>query len=134
MPLVSNPSIPTHRFMLYVTNSWYDPDKEKAASEKLLDMGCDVMAQHCDTPYPQTLAQERGVYGIGYNSDMSKETPDSCLTSVHLELECLLYFRRQKHYQWHMGRKQLLWWYGRRTRRYNQSRIVRCRWYTGKSR
>lgn len=65
-----------------VTNSWYDPDKEKAASEKLLDMGCDVMAQHCDTPYPQTLAQERGVYGIGYNSDMSKETPDSCLTSV----------------------------------------------------
>ena len=30
------------------------------------------MAQHCDTPYPQTLAQERGVYGIGYNSDMSK--------------------------------------------------------------
>lgn len=40
------------------------------------------MAQHCDTPYPQTLAQERGVYGIGYNSDMSKETPDACLTSV----------------------------------------------------
>ena len=65
-----------------VTNSWYDPDKEKAASEKLLDMGCDVMTQHCDTAYPQTLAQERGVYGIGYNSDMSKETPDSCLTSV----------------------------------------------------
>ena len=65
-----------------VTNSWYDPDKEKAASEQLLDMGCDVMAQHCDTAYPQTLAQDRGVYGIGYNSDMSKETPDSCLTSV----------------------------------------------------
>ena len=65
-----------------VTNSWYDPEKEEAASRQLLDMGCDVMAQHCDTPYPQTLAQERGVYGIGYNSDMSKETPDSCLTSV----------------------------------------------------
>ena len=65
-----------------VTNSWYDPEKEEAASRQLLDMGCDVMAQHCDTDYPQTLAQERGVYGIGYNSDMSKETPDSCLTSV----------------------------------------------------
>ena len=48
----------------------------------MLSMGCDVMAQHCDTAYPQTLAQEKGVYGIGYNSDMSKETPDSCLTSV----------------------------------------------------
>jgi basic membrane protein A len=65
-----------------VTNSWYDPDAEEAASRTLLDMGCDVMAQHCDTPYPQTLAQEYGVYGIGYNSDMSKETPDSCLCSV----------------------------------------------------
>lgn len=65
-----------------VTNSWFDPDAEKAAAEELLDMGCDVMSQHCDTPYPQTLAQERGVYGIGYNSDMSKETPDSCLCSV----------------------------------------------------
>ncbi|MDD6491745.1 MAG: BMP family ABC transporter substrate-binding protein [Firmicutes bacterium] len=65
-----------------VTNSWFDPEAEKAATEELLDMGCDVMSQHCDTPYPQTLAQERGVYGIGYNSDMSKETPDSCLCSV----------------------------------------------------
>lgn len=65
-----------------VTNSWFDPEAEEEASHTLLDMGCDVMAQHCDTPYPQTLAQERGVYGIGYNSDMSKETPDSCLCSV----------------------------------------------------
>lgn len=65
-----------------VTNSWYDPEKEEEASRTLLDLGCDVMTQHCDTPYPQTLAQEYGVYGIGYNSDMSKETPDSCLTSV----------------------------------------------------
>lgn len=73
---------PDAKINVIVTNSWYDPEKEEAASRQLLDMGCDVMAQHCDTPYPQTLAQERGVYGIGYNSDMSKETPDSCLTSV----------------------------------------------------
>ncbi len=73
---------PDAKIYVVVTNSWYDPDKEKAASEQLLDMGCDVMAQHCDTAYPQTLAQDRGVYGIGYNSDISKETPNSCLTSV----------------------------------------------------
>ena len=65
-----------------VTNSWYDPEGEAAASEELLKMGCDVMAQHCDTAYPQTMAQDAGVYGIGYNSDMRKETPDSCLCSV----------------------------------------------------
>ena len=73
---------PKAKIYVDVTNSWYDEKKEKKASERLLNMGCDVMTQHCDTPYPQTLAQEKGVYGIGYHSDMSKETPDSCLTSV----------------------------------------------------
>ena len=73
---------PDARIYVVVTNSWYDPEKEEAASRTLLDMGCDVMSQHCDTPYPQTLAEEYGVYGIGYNSDMSKETPDATLCSV----------------------------------------------------
>lgn len=73
---------PDAKIYVEVTNSWYDPEKEEAASRKLLDMGCDVMAQHCDTPYPMTLAQEYGVYGIGYNSDMSKEVPQTCLCSV----------------------------------------------------
>lgn len=73
---------PDAQVYVVVTNSWYDPEKEKQAAKRLLDMGCDVMAQHCDTAYPQTLAAEYGAYGIGYNSDMSKETPDSCLCSV----------------------------------------------------
>lgn len=73
---------PDAQVYVKVTNSWYDPEAEKAAAELLLDMGCDVITQHCDTSYPQTLAQERGVYGIGYNSDMSKEAPDACLCSV----------------------------------------------------
>ncbi|MGN0414526.1 MAG: BMP family ABC transporter substrate-binding protein [Agathobacter sp.] len=73
---------PDAKIYVKVTNSWYDPEGEKAAAKELLDMGCDVMAQHCDTPFPQTMAQEAGVYGIGYNSDMRKETPDACLCSV----------------------------------------------------
>lgn len=73
---------PKAKVYVSVTNSWYDPEKEEEAARKLLDMGCDVMTQHCDTPYPMTLAQEYGVYGIGYNSDMSKEVPKACLCSV----------------------------------------------------
>ena len=65
-----------------MTNSWYDPEAEENAAKTLLDMDCDVIAQHCDTEYPQTLAEERGVYSIGYNSDMSKNAPDACLCSV----------------------------------------------------
>lgn len=65
-----------------VTNSWFDPEGEAAAAEALLQQGCDVLAQHCDTTAPQVAAQKKGVWGIGYNSDMSKETPKATLTSV----------------------------------------------------
>ena len=73
---------PDAQVYVKVTNSWYDPQAEEAAARTLLNMNCDVIAQHCDTVYPQTLAQEKGVYSIGYNSDMSKEAPDACLCSV----------------------------------------------------
>lgn len=73
---------PNAKIYVGVTNSWFDPQKEEETAKKLLDMGCDVMAQHCDTAFPMTLAQEYGVYGIGYNSDMSKEVPKACLCSV----------------------------------------------------
>ena len=73
---------PDAKVYVKVTNSWYDPEGEKAAAQTLLDMGCDVIAQHCDTEYPQTLAQDYGAYSIGYNSDMSKNAPEACLCSV----------------------------------------------------
>ena len=64
------------------TNTWYDPTIEGQAAQALIDMGCDVIAQHCDTPYPQTAAEKAGKWGIGYNSDMSKDAPKATLTSV----------------------------------------------------
>ena len=73
---------PSAQIYVKVTNSWYDPEAEKAAASTLLDMNCDVIAQHCDTTYPQLLAQQKNVYSIGYNSDMSKDAPDACLCSV----------------------------------------------------
>ena len=73
---------PDAKVYVKVTNSWFDPQGEEAAARTLLNMNCDVIAQHCDTVYPQTLAQEKGVYSIGYNSDMSKEASDACLCSV----------------------------------------------------
>lgn len=73
---------PAARIYVKITNSWFAPDKEKAAAEELLDMGCDVLSQHCDTEYPLELAEKRGVWGIGYNSDMRKQTPRAALASV----------------------------------------------------
>ncbi len=65
-----------------VTNSWYSPEDEKAAAKALVEAGCDVLAQHCDTTAPQEVSEENGTWSIGYNSDMSKETPKATLTSV----------------------------------------------------
>lgn len=64
------------------TNTWYDPAKEKDAAIALLDRNADVIAQHQDTGGPQLAAQERGVFSIGYNSDMSKVAPKANMTSA----------------------------------------------------
>jgi basic membrane protein A len=63
------------------TKTWYDPATEKEAAKSLLDVGADVIAQHQDSPGPQEAAQEKGVYSIGYNSDMSAFAPNAHLTA-----------------------------------------------------
>lgn len=64
------------------TNTWYDPATEKQTANVLIDQGADVIAQHQDTPGPIQAAEERGVWGVGYNSDMSALAPDTVLTSA----------------------------------------------------
>ncbi len=73
---------PNAKVLVAVTNSWFSPDDEQAASDALIAQGCDVLSQHVDTTAPQTASQANGTWAIGYNSDMSKETPDATLTSV----------------------------------------------------
>ncbi len=63
------------------TNTWFDPQKERAAAEALLDGGADVIAQHQDTAGPQQAAEASGKYGVGYNADMSSLAPKAVLTS-----------------------------------------------------
>lgn len=63
------------------TNTWYDATLERQTADALLDMGCDVIAQHCDTANPQIAAQERGVWGCGYNADMTVDAPKAHLTA-----------------------------------------------------
>jgi len=72
---------PDAKVYVKVTNTWFDPTLEKQAAEALLDMGCDVIAQHADTTAPQLAAEERGVWGCGYNSDMTKDAPKAHLTA-----------------------------------------------------
>ena len=64
------------------TNAWYAPDKSKQLTHALIDNGADVIAHHVDTPTPLQVAEARGVYAIGYHTDMSTFAPNSHLVSV----------------------------------------------------
>jgi len=73
---------PEARVYVRITHSWYDPMGETEAANALIARGCDVIAAHCNTPSPQIAAQMAGVWGIGFNSDMSADAPDAVITSV----------------------------------------------------
>ena len=73
---------PKAKIYVKVTYNWFDPMGETAAAKDLIAAGCDVIAQHCDTSIPQVEAEKAGVWGVGYNSDMSADAPNAVLTSV----------------------------------------------------
>jgi simple sugar transport system substrate-binding protein len=63
-------------------NTWFDPGKEADAANALIDQGVDVMFQHTDSPAPIQAAERRGVYAVGYASDMQHFGPKTVLTSI----------------------------------------------------
>ena len=63
-------------------STWGDEALERQAAEVLIDTyNCGVIAQHCDSAQPQIVAAEKGVFGCGYNSDMSEQAPSAHLTA-----------------------------------------------------
>ena len=53
-------------------NSWFDPGKEREAALALIAQGSDVLMQNTDSPAVVQTAQEKGIMGFGWNSDMTK--------------------------------------------------------------
>ncbi|MCP4319207.1 MAG: BMP family ABC transporter substrate-binding protein [Hyphomicrobiales bacterium] len=64
------------------TGAWNDPVKERAAAEALAEQGIDVIGQHVDTPTPQIVAKEKGIYGTGHHRDLSEFSTASQCSSV----------------------------------------------------
>lgn len=59
----------------------YDPTKEHEAAVSLVNSGADILAQHTDSAAILQLAEEKGIYAFGYNTDMSKFAPKAHLAS-----------------------------------------------------
>jgi simple sugar transport system substrate-binding protein len=74
-----NPAIKTKVVWI---NSWYDPAKERQAAETLIAQGADVLTQNTDSPATLQVAQEKGKYAFGWDSDMAKFAPKAHLTAT----------------------------------------------------
>ena len=71
--------------VVYVKNldNWADEVNEKAYAEELINsFGCGIISQHCDSAQPQKAAENAGVFGCGYNSDMTPDAPAAHLTAA----------------------------------------------------
>ncbi|RFO96510.1 BMP family ABC transporter substrate-binding protein [Rhodoferax lacus] len=61
-------------------NTWYDPSKEHEAALTLINQGADVLYQNTDSTAIVQLAEARGIYAFGQDSDMSRFGPRAHLS------------------------------------------------------
>ena len=63
--------------------NWADEVNESAFAVELIESyNCGVISQHCDSAQPQIAAENAGVFGCGYNSDMTPDAPKAHLTAA----------------------------------------------------
>ena len=66
-------------------NSWADPGKEKEATLALAAQGCDVVFAMTDSPVAVQTAEQKGIWTVGYASDLHRFAPTRQLTAVTLD-------------------------------------------------
>lgn len=73
-----NADVEVHPIWIY---AWVDPDAEEEAANELVDLGVDVIARESDSTEADKIAQENGIYIVGYNSYQPDAAPDALLTA-----------------------------------------------------
>jgi len=73
-----NPKIRTR--VVWVS-TWFDPEKEGAAAQELINKGADVLLQNTDSTAVLQTAEKNGKYAFGWDSDMSAFAPKAHLAS-----------------------------------------------------
>lgn len=62
--------------------SFFDPGLAREQANALIDDGADVVTMHEDTPSVPQAAEDRGVFSVSYQSDMSSFARQSHITGV----------------------------------------------------
>jgi basic membrane protein A len=63
-------------------NTWYNPGREADAAKVMIAEGCDMVAQHTDSPAPLQTAEKASVFGFGQASNQYKFAPKAQLTAT----------------------------------------------------
>lgn len=74
-----NPNI---KVKVIEVNSWYDPGREREATEALYAQGIDVVAHVTDSTAPTLAAEKAGKFVVGFHSDRTTFGPKSQLTAI----------------------------------------------------
>jgi basic membrane protein A len=73
---------PAATLKLVFIDSWFDPPKEAAATETLINLGADIVTTHTDSPAALQILEQRGLFGFGQGADMSSFGPTAHLTAI----------------------------------------------------
>lgn len=73
---------PAATVKLLLIDSWFDPPKEAAATETLINLGADIVTTHTDSPAALQILEQKGLYGFGQGADMSTFAPNAHLTAI----------------------------------------------------
>jgi simple sugar transport system substrate-binding protein len=73
---------PDAKVKVVMIDSWFDPPKEAAATETLINLGCDIVTTHTDSPAALQILEQKGLYGFGQGADMSSFAPTAHLTAI----------------------------------------------------
>ena len=73
---------PNAKVKLVMIDSWFDPPKEAAATETLVNLGCDIVTTHTDSPAALQILEQKGLFGFGQGADMSSFAPNAHLTAI----------------------------------------------------
>lgn len=73
---------PDAKVKVVMIDSWFDPPKEAAATETLINLGCDFVTTHTDSPAALQILEQKGLYGFGQGADMSSFAPNAHLTAI----------------------------------------------------
>jgi simple sugar transport system substrate-binding protein len=63
-------------------NSWFDPGREREATNALISSGADMITHETDSATANQVAEEKGVKVFSYNSDEIKYAPHAQLTGT----------------------------------------------------